>query len=39
MKRTSPDFKYRKLIAKRANVLRAIERKKELIKLTKDLEL
>jgi len=33
MKRKSPDFKYRKLIAKRANVLRAIERKKEALEL------
>jgi hypothetical protein len=33
MKRTLPDFKYHKLIAKRANVLRAIERKKEALEL------
>ena len=33
MKRTSPDLQYRKLIAKRADVLRAIERKKEALEL------
>jgi len=33
MKQKSPDFKYRKAIAKRANVLRAIERKKEALEL------